>query len=106
MTRLRELEATKTDLKGKLEVIEKKIQELEGKHVEATITPVQIELAVELRRVLRKGDVVEQRAALLGLVEKIAVRRYGRILTGYIWFYLTEEGELKPKTPSYKGVSE
>ncbi len=69
MTRLRELEATKTDLKGQFEVIEKKLQELEGKQVEATITPEQIELAAELWCVLQKGNDVERRAVLLGLVE-------------------------------------
>lgn len=75
--------------------------------VEATITPEQIELAAELRRVLREGDDVERRAVLLGLVEKIAVERYGRNLAGFIWFYLPEEGDdLKAKTPSKEGVSE
>lgn len=104
--RLHELETTQADLKGQLEIIELKLLELEDKVVEATITPAQIELAAELRRVLREGEDVERRAVLLGLVEKIAVERYGRNLAGYIWFYMPEEGALKAKTPSEEGVSE
>lgn len=103
--RLRELETTQADLKGQLDILEQKFSELEGKVVEAAITPEQVELAAELRRVLREGDDVERRAVLLGLVEKIAVERYGRNLAGYIWFYMPE-GDLKAKTPSEEGVSE
>lgn len=93
LDRLIVLETDKAELQARLDTLAQKAQIALPDETEDELHVT----AQELRLILREGSDEERRDILRGLVEKIMVDKWGKMMVGNIWFYFPPERRFPPE---------
>ncbi|MCB9135849.1 MAG: recombinase zinc beta ribbon domain-containing protein [Anaerolineales bacterium] len=89
LERLDVLEIDKANLQAKLEALQQQVQVALSEETEEGLDLT----AQDLRLSLREGTDDERRDIIRGLVEKVVVDKWGKMMVGNIWFYFPPDNK-------------